>query len=76
MNRVLAAGLGGGLDAINASLIYFLALNNGRQAFLGSVRPAPQNRLTNHIKFEDCGTWVNNKTIIDYGRGIGVARYC
>ncbi len=42
MKRTLIAGLGGGLDVVNASLLYFLLENflpNQLQLLLGSVRP-------------------------------------
>lgn len=74
--KILVSGLGGGLDIVNASLIYFTALNNGIEAILGSIRPVPQEKLVNYKRIDDCGCWINGNTKINYGRGIGVGRYC
>lgn len=49
--RILISGLGGGLDVINASLLYFQAFHEGSEAILGSIRPAPQKRITNRTPF-------------------------
>jgi hypothetical protein len=38
-NKVLACGLGGGLDIVNASLVYFALQNEGNSCNLGSTRP-------------------------------------
>lgn len=74
--RILFSGLGGGLDIINASLLYFAASSEGAKVVLGSIRPAPLDRIKSHKQFEDCGAWVNGGSTIDYGKGIGIARYC
>jgi len=64
----LASGLGGGLDIVNASLVYYALKNSGMQARLGSSRPAPQSVMENHFPFEDSGTLVHEFTRINYGR--------
>jgi hypothetical protein len=56
--------------------LYLAAFCEGAKVVLGSIRPAPSDRIKNHKQFEDCGTWVNGESTIDYGKGIGVARYC
>jgi len=75
MKKILASGLGGGLDIVNASLIYFAAKNEGISASLGSSRPAPLNRIENHFPFSDNGTWLNRDSIIHYGGLNGPPRY-
>ena len=38
--KILVCGLGGGLDVVNASLVYFAAKNEGINVMLGSTRTA------------------------------------
>jgi hypothetical protein len=38
--KILACGLGGGLDIVNASLVYFAAKNEGINSMIGSTRTA------------------------------------
>ena len=75
MEKLLVCGLGGSLDIVNASLLYFAAKNEGTPAVLGSSRPAPLDRIENHSPFSDNGTWVNGKSIINYGGSNGPPRY-
>lgn len=49
--KILVSGLGGGLDVLNASLVYFAALEDGQDAHLGSVRPTAISRISNHKPF-------------------------
>jgi len=66
MKKLLASGLGGGLDIINASLLYFAAKNEEVPIVLGSVRPAPLEALTGRLRFSYSGAWVNKDTKINY----------
>jgi hypothetical protein len=63
---LLVSGLGGGLDVVNASILYFAAKSENRLVTLGSSRPAPLNSFENHDPFSDSGTWVNGNTVINY----------
>jgi hypothetical protein len=74
--KFLACGLGGGLDVINTSLIYYAAKQQGIPITLGSSRPAPLNRIVNHHPFSDCGTWIHQSSSIDYGGISSPKRYC
>lgn len=64
----LVSGLGGGLDIINASLVYYALKGYGMDVRLGSSRPAPLSCIENHAPFEDCGTMINKDSKINYGR--------
>lgn len=64
MERVLACGLGGGLDVVNALPFYFGAVKQGYQAELGSIRPAPVSAVSPGVKFADNGTWVWTETVV------------
>jgi hypothetical protein len=59
---MLTAGLGGGLDVVNASLVYFIAKQEQKQIRLGSVRPVVQNRVENSKPFHANGTHVDGNT--------------
>jgi len=69
MTKILACGLGGGLDVLNASLIYFATKQNGMAAALGSVRPGSLDELNNHSPFASSGSWINSCTTSNYKGG-------
>lgn len=74
--KILISGLGGGLDIVNASVFYFAAKNNAKNAIIGSVKSAPVNSLDNVRSFADSGAWVNGKTVVNYeSGGFGYPRY-
>jgi hypothetical protein len=69
--RILASGLGGGLDVVNASLIYFAAKNEGRKVNLGAVHPVSLDKLADHSRFADSGTVIDeNSRVLVHGRYI------
>eukprot|EP01120_Amphizonella_sp_Union-15-10_P005338 TRINITY_DN16092_c0_g1_i1.p1 TRINITY_DN16092_c0_g1~~TRINITY_DN16092_c0_g1_i1.p1 ORF type:complete len:306 (-),score=32.88 TRINITY_DN16092_c0_g1_i1:28-945(-) len=69
--KLLVCGLGGGLDIINASLLYFAAKSEGKPCLLGSSRPGPIKQVKNHKPFHTHGTVLNGLSEI-YCQG----RYC
>ncbi|KAL6069594.1 hypothetical protein QOT17_007444 [Balamuthia mandrillaris] len=62
--RVLFCGLGGGLDIINASLLYFAAVEAGVEAYLGSTRPISQADMENIRPFSSAGAFITGETKI------------
>lgn len=63
---ILFCGLGGGLDIVNASILYFLARSQGIPAILGSTRPAPEASLSGHRRLDDCLSMITKDTRIEY----------
>lgn len=64
--NILVSGLGGGLDVINASVLYHALKNNGIDTRLGSTKSAPLSALVNHSPFSDSGTEVNPTTEVNF----------
>jgi len=65
-NKVLSCGLGGGLDVVNAALLYFAFKSAKIPVRLGSIRPTPFSTISNHEPFSKSGTTVGGDTIIKY----------
>jgi hypothetical protein len=63
--KILACGLGGGLDIINACLLYSAAKNEKEDVVLGSCQPVPLCKIHNAKNFADCGAAVNDKSKIN-----------
>jgi len=64
MTKLLACGLGGGLDILNASLVYFAAKQNGLDVSLGSIKTAGLSEIKDHSPFADSGTILSRYSII------------
>lgn len=64
--NVLVSGLGGGLDVINASVLYHALKNDGIDARLGSTKSAPLSALINHAPFSDSGTEISPITKVNF----------
>jgi hypothetical protein len=76
MRETLASGLGGGLDSVNASVIYFALKTEGKPSALGSVRQAPQSSITGPEDiFAESGCWVSDKSRVLYVKPNGPTRY-
>ncbi len=73
--NILCSGLGGGLDVINASLLYYAARQEGVPAILGSTRTADVSMYANHAPFADSGTIINSRTTSTYVGPFGKERY-
>jgi len=61
--KILISGMGGGLDIVNASLLYFHAKKESKEVILGSTRPYLLQEFKNISSFSDCGGLVNAETI-------------
>eukprot|EP01116_Phalansterium_solitarium_P024389 TRINITY_DN8932_c0_g1_i1.p1 TRINITY_DN8932_c0_g1~~TRINITY_DN8932_c0_g1_i1.p1 ORF type:complete len:315 (+),score=86.19 TRINITY_DN8932_c0_g1_i1:1001-1945(+) len=69
MAKLLVSGLGGGLDVVNASLLFYAAQAQSIPVILGSVRPDAQSKFRGpHQPFADSGTLVGPETSIDVSR--------
>ena len=64
--RILFCGLGGGLDIINASVLYFIAKSKGIEVMLGSTRPSSQTYMYEHKSIDNCLSLVTKDTIFDF----------
>ncbi|HLD04727.1 MAG TPA: DUF1152 domain-containing protein [Candidatus Nanoarchaeia archaeon] len=64
MTKVLASGLGGGLDVVNALLIYAALENEGNEPVLGSIRPIVPEQVFPRIQFSENGCWVDRDSRI------------
>ena len=62
--KLLVAGLGGGLDVVNAALLFFAARAAGHDVTLGAIRPAPLATLRGHQPFSDSGACIDGATTI------------
>jgi len=63
----LCCGLGGGLDVVNASILYFLAKKDSDsfdKSLLGSTRPASLDDIENHKPFAPHGTILSSTSKI------------
>ena len=63
-HKILACGLGGGLDIVNASLVYFAAQNEGNVCNLGSTRPVGHSQMDSYTPFFECGSVISSSTVI------------
>jgi hypothetical protein len=64
-NISLVCGLGGGLDVINAAILYFVSKSENRNTLIGSVRPLSQAGIENPVaKFHPFGTVINGESKI------------
>jgi hypothetical protein len=64
-NVTFVCGLGGGLDVVNASILYFVSKSEGRNTMIGSVRPLSQEAIDKPVsKFHPFGTVINGESII------------
>ncbi|MFC1697278.1 DUF1152 domain-containing protein [Nanoarchaeota archaeon] len=73
--KLLSCGLGGGMDIINASLIYYAAKAEGNEAMLGSSRPCPTQFIENKTLIAQSGAVINKDSIFHYSSNTGVTRY-
>jgi hypothetical protein len=63
--KFLFCGLGGGLDVVNASILYFVSLNEAKPAVLGSIRPCPLENISRHgPAFSSHGTILTKDSLI------------
>ena len=58
MTKLLVSGLGGGLDVLNASLIYFAS----DDADLGTVRRSGIDKISDCSRFSENGAWINGES--------------
>jgi hypothetical protein len=68
--KILTSGLGGGLDSLNASLLYY-SLKPRYKSMLGSVRPCSINLIENCRQFSESGCLIDKNSKIKK-----VGRYC
>ena len=62
MTKILVSGLGGGLDVLNASLLYFAS----KDSDLGTVRKSQIESISDCCRFSENGAWITGKS---YRRG-------
>lgn len=63
--KLLCAGLGGGLDVVNASLLFYAATNEQKEVILGSSRTADLSRIDRHTPLGESVTLINDNSQID-----------
>lgn len=63
--HLLVAGLGGGLDAVNASLLFYAARGESKKVILGSSRTADLSRIEHHQALGESVTWILPESRID-----------
>ncbi len=63
--KYLVSGLGGGLDIVNAYLIYSALRQKDQVTTLGSVRPVPQNKIERCVPFDDSGCFIRASSKIN-----------
>ncbi|MBI2102779.1 DUF1152 domain-containing protein [Candidatus Woesearchaeota archaeon] len=62
---LLVAGLGGGLDAVNASLLFYAAKGESKKVILGSSRTADLSRIDRHSLLGESVTLINGDSHIN-----------
>lgn len=69
MTKVLTSGLGGGLDIVNAFLLYAALENEGKEPVLGSIRPITPEQVFPTVQFSESGCWVKGSSQISGYKG-------
>jgi len=72
--NMLIAGLGGGLDVVNATSMYFMAKAQGIDATLGSIKSQSIEQIVGGTRVHDSAAWIHpDSSFADLGPR---RRYC